>query len=192
MLGAARKNSPIFPPIRSIQPRFNVNNRSRRCPIPADSQARRRFLKLAVAGAVVGADRFRRCCRASRAPTTCRIWPRGDPTAKALGYKEDATKVDTAKFATYKAGLDVRELQVLDGQGRRRVRPVRALPRQGDRRQGLVLGVQSEGLSERRMFFPRRRAVRTARRLRLGAGRAAVAASRHLRWRAVRMASSKP
>lgn len=27
-----------------------------------------------------------------------------DPTAQALGYKEDATKVDKAKYAKYKAG----------------------------------------------------------------------------------------
>ena len=27
-----------------------------------------------------------------------------DPTALALGYKEDASKVDTKKFMTYKAG----------------------------------------------------------------------------------------
>ena len=27
-----------------------------------------------------------------------------DPTAQALGYKEDATKVDKAKFAVYKPG----------------------------------------------------------------------------------------
>lgn len=30
--------------------------------------------------------------------------PESDPTAAALGYKEDANKVDTAKFATYKPG----------------------------------------------------------------------------------------
>jgi hypothetical protein len=29
-----------------------------------------------------------------------------DPTAQALGYKEDATKVDKAKFAKYAAGQD--------------------------------------------------------------------------------------
>ena len=30
--------------------------------------------------------------------------PESDPTAQALGYKEDATKVDKAKFAVYKPG----------------------------------------------------------------------------------------
>src|SRR5580698_2681749 len=29
-----------------------------------------------------------------------------DPTAQALGYKEDATKVDKAKYAKYAAGQD--------------------------------------------------------------------------------------
>ena len=108
---------------------------------PADSQARRRFLKLAVAGAVAApivSTLLPRFARADDLPHLAE----SDPTAMALGYKEDATKVDTAKFATYKAGLDVRELQFLDGQGRRCVRSVRPLPRQGDQRQGLVLGLQ--------------------------------------------------
>jgi hypothetical protein len=32
--------------------------------------------------------------------------PETDPTAQALGYKADATKVDKAKFAKYAAGQD--------------------------------------------------------------------------------------
>jgi hypothetical protein len=67
---------------------------------PADSQARRRFLKIAVVGAAV-------------APIAAALLPRvayaddphldlNDPTAKALNYTEDAT---TAKAnPAYKAG----------------------------------------------------------------------------------------
>ena len=70
---------------------------------PAESQARRRFLKIAVTGAVA-------------APIVSTLLPRfahaqdlphvseSDPTAMALGYKEDATKVDKAKYTTYKDG----------------------------------------------------------------------------------------
>jgi|KBSMisStandDraft_5_1062788.scaffolds.fasta_scaffold81002_2 anaerobic selenocysteine-containing dehydrogenase len=70
---------------------------------PADSQARRRFLKLAVAGAVaapIASTLLPRFARADDLPHLSE----SDPTALALGYKEDATKVDTAKFKTYKAG----------------------------------------------------------------------------------------
>ena len=66
---------------------------------PADSQARRRFLKLAVAGAVV-APIVSRLARAEDLPHLSE----SDATAMALGYKEDATKVDKAKFTTYKEG----------------------------------------------------------------------------------------
>ncbi|HVT33131.1 MAG TPA: high-potential iron-sulfur protein [Rhodanobacteraceae bacterium] len=69
---------------------------------PADSQARRRFLKLAAAGAAIApvAAMLPRIVRADDMPHLAE----SDPTAMALGYKEDATKVDKAKFATYKAG----------------------------------------------------------------------------------------
>ena len=70
---------------------------------PADSQARRRFLKLAVAGAVTAPIASTLLPRLARADDTPHL-AESDPTAMALGYKEDATKVDTAKFATFKAG----------------------------------------------------------------------------------------
>ncbi|WP_250492763.1 high-potential iron-sulfur protein [Caballeronia sp. GAWG1-1] len=38
-----------------------------------------------------------------------------DPTTKALGYKEDATKVDKAKFAKYAAGEDCGNCQFYQG-----------------------------------------------------------------------------
>ena len=70
---------------------------------PAESQARRRFLKLAVAGAVaapIASTLLPRLARAEDLPHLSE----SDPTAQALGYKEDATKVDKAKFAVYKPG----------------------------------------------------------------------------------------
>ncbi|MCG5078703.1 high-potential iron-sulfur protein [Paraburkholderia tagetis] len=38
-----------------------------------------------------------------------------DPTAKALGYKEDATKVDKSKFARYQAGQTCANCQLYGG-----------------------------------------------------------------------------
>jgi hypothetical protein len=38
-----------------------------------------------------------------------------DPTAQALGYKEDASKVDKAKFAKYAAGQDCGNCQFYQG-----------------------------------------------------------------------------
>ena len=70
---------------------------------PADQQARRRFLKLAVAGAVtapIASTLLPRFARADDMPHLAE----SDPTAMALGYKEDASKVDKAKFAVYKPG----------------------------------------------------------------------------------------
>lgn len=72
---------------------------------PADSQARRHFLKLAVAGAVaapIASTLLPRFARAEDLPHLAE----SDATAMALGYKEDATKVDKAKFAVYKEGSD--------------------------------------------------------------------------------------
>ncbi len=64
---------------------------------PAASPARRRFLQLAVAGAVtapIAATLLPRFARAQDMPHLAE----SDPTAMALGYKEDATKVDAAKY----------------------------------------------------------------------------------------------
>lgn len=69
----------------------------------AESHARRRFLKLAVAGAVaapIASTLLPRLARADDLPHLAE----SDPTAMALGYKEDATKVDKTKFAVYKPG----------------------------------------------------------------------------------------
>lgn len=40
-----------------------------------------------------------------------------DPTAVALGYKHDATKVDKAKFATYAAGRNCANCQLFAAKG---------------------------------------------------------------------------
>jgi hypothetical protein len=39
----------------------------------------------------------------------------GDPTAQALGYKEDASKVDKSKYAKYAAGQDCGNCQFYQG-----------------------------------------------------------------------------
>jgi hypothetical protein len=58
--------------------------------------SRRRFISIvpvAAVGALVAPAAF------AQAKLT-----EADPTAQALGYREDATKVDTKKYASYKAG----------------------------------------------------------------------------------------
>jgi hypothetical protein len=60
---------------------------------------RRNFLKIA-AGAAVAAAAFSKVAEAADAPHI----PENDPMAVGLGYKEDASKVDAAKFAMYKKG----------------------------------------------------------------------------------------
>jgi len=66
-------------------------------------QSRRSFISLvgiAGAAALLGA-------RPGTAPAQAAQLPHlteADPTAKALGYTEDAGKVDKSKFPTYKAG----------------------------------------------------------------------------------------
>jgi hypothetical protein len=63
---------------------------------------RRQFLKLAGTAAGFGtmAVAFPLWALADDLPHL----PESDPTAVALGYKEDATKVDVAKYPTFKAG----------------------------------------------------------------------------------------
>lgn len=67
-----------------------------------DPASRRRFLKLATtvvsAGAVAGA--LPRAARADDLPHLAE----SDATATALGYKEDAGKVDATKYPQHKAG----------------------------------------------------------------------------------------
>jgi hypothetical protein len=70
---------------------------------PAESQARRRFLKLAVTSAVAAPIASALLPRLANAQDLPHL-SESDPTAQALGYKEDATKVDKAKFAVYKPG----------------------------------------------------------------------------------------
>ena len=58
--------------------------------------SRRRFITL-VPVAAIGVV-------AARAAVAQTKLSEADPTAQALGYKDDASKVDTKKYAAYKAG----------------------------------------------------------------------------------------
>ena len=81
-----------------------------------DTQARRRFLKLAAMGAVaapIASTLLPRFARADDMPHLAE----SDPTAMALGYKEDATKVDKAKYATYKPGSMCENCKFWTGKG---------------------------------------------------------------------------
>lgn len=67
---------------------------------PANPTSRRSFLKLAgtTGVAVVACSVIARQARADDLPHLAE----NDPTAAALGYKEDATKVDAAKYPQHK------------------------------------------------------------------------------------------
>ena len=68
---------------------------------PTPGASRRDFLKLAgsAGAAVVACGALSRVARAADLPHIAE----DDPTAAALGYKEDASKVDAAKYAQHKA-----------------------------------------------------------------------------------------
>ena len=71
---------------------------------------RRNFLKIA-AGAAVTAATLSRVAQAADAPHVAE----NDPMATGLGYKEDASKVDAAKFAMYKKGQDCGNCKFFQG-----------------------------------------------------------------------------
>jgi len=70
-----------------------------------------------------------------------------DPQAVGLGYKEDATKVDKAKFAKYAAGQTCANCALYQGQAEGRVWQLRHFSGQAGCRQRLVQRLGEEGLS---------------------------------------------
>jgi len=75
-----------------------------------DSQAsRRRFLQLACVVVVAGS-----AARVARADDLPHV-SESDATASALGYKEDASKVDAAKYPQHKAGTSCANCQFFGG-----------------------------------------------------------------------------
>lgn len=79
---------------------------------PADSQARRRFLKLAVTGAVAAPLAAIVLPRFAMAADLPHLDP-AEPTAKALNYVEDATAA--ASNPTFKAGSHCATCQFYQG-----------------------------------------------------------------------------
>lgn len=61
--------------------------------------SRRRSILLAAPAFAIGLTAMRDALAQAKVPEN-------DPTAQALGYKADATKVDTAKYKTYAKGND--------------------------------------------------------------------------------------
>ena len=80
---------------------------------PTASGNRRAFL-VAVAG-VVAVAALPRVSRADDLPPLAE----SDPTANALGYKDDATKVDAAKFPTHKPSQTCHGCSFYQGTGPR-------------------------------------------------------------------------
>jgi len=111
---------------------------------PAESQARRRFLKIAVAGAVaapIASTLLPRFARADDMPHLAET----DPTAQALGYKEDATKVDTAKFAVYKPGSTCANCKFWTGKAADAYGPCALFPGKATNAKGWCSGYNPKG-----------------------------------------------
>ena len=85
---------------------------------------------------------YRRCVDARAVPPGFRAdaakVTEADPTAQALGYKEDATKVDKAKYAKYAAGQDCGNCSFYQGKAADPGVPVRCSVASRWSSQGLV------------------------------------------------------
>jgi hypothetical protein len=79
-----------------------------------ETPPRRRFLKhaaVAAVGAPIALQLLGRSAHASDKPAL----PLDNPQAVALGYVEDASKVDTAKYPQFKPGSNCNNCQFLQG-----------------------------------------------------------------------------
>jgi hypothetical protein len=92
---------------------------------PAESQARRRFLKLAVVGAATAPIAAALLPRFARADDTPHLDP-NDPTAKALSYTEDASKA--AGNASFKPGSMCSNCQFFQGHEEMAYAPCQLFP----------------------------------------------------------------
>ena len=111
---------------------------------PAESQARRRFLKLAVAGAVaapIASTLLPRIARADDLPHLSE----SDPTAMALGYKEDASKVDKAKYSMFKDGSMCSNCKFWTGKAGDAYGPCQLFPGKATNAKGWCSGYNPKG-----------------------------------------------
>jgi hypothetical protein len=76
-----------------------------------------------------------------------------DPAAQALGYKHDATKVDKAKFANYKAGDTCANCQLFQAKTGTSLGPMSAIFRKGSQREGLVFRIREKDLIAASLVF---------------------------------------
>lgn len=78
--------------------------------------SRRQFLRTAAIAAVAAPIAFKLIARPAAAASTKPPLPLDNPQAMALGYIEDATKVDKAKHANFKEGSDCNNCQFHQGE----------------------------------------------------------------------------
>ena len=102
--------------------------------------SRRHFLRNIIVGSplLVGARAF-----AQDAPAAVRV-PVNDPVATALGYVEDATKVDKAKYPQYKAGQICENCALYTGPAGKEDGPCTIFQKPPGDRQGLVRDLRSQ------------------------------------------------
>ena len=89
--------------------------------------ARRRFLQLAAIGAVSAPMLGVIAQRSAHADDLPHL-DESDGTASALGYKEDASKVEAAKYPAYKAGLSCSGCQFFQGKAGDTFAPCQLFP----------------------------------------------------------------
>lgn len=93
---------------------------------PAESQARRRFLKFAATAAAVAPVAGVVLPRIARAQDLPHVDPATDATAKALSYVEDASKA--SGNPSYKAGADCANCQFYTGKAGDEYGPCQLFP----------------------------------------------------------------
>ena len=96
-----------------------------------DKLSRRELLgrALVAVAATAAASAANAQAAGSAAPAALPHLDATDPSAKALGYVEDATKVDAAKYKTYKAGQECANCLQLQGKAPDAWRPCLLYPK---------------------------------------------------------------
>ncbi len=89
-----------------------------------------------------------------------------DPQAASLGYRNDTTKVDKAKFPKHDASQKCSGCQLFQGKASDADRTVRDLPGQGGLRQRVVQRLEQEGLKRPSRPAARQSSVAPSVRLR--------------------------
>lgn len=107
------------------------------------SAPRRRFLQFAVISVASAPFLGMLASRAAYAEALPYL-AESDPTATALGYKEDASKVDATKYPTYKSGLNCAGCQFFQGKASDAWAPCQLFPAKAVANKGWCSGFNAK------------------------------------------------